>query len=123
MNFDTLSNIVIGAGLIVHRALGPGLLESTYEACMAHELTNQRLYLERQKSLPLKYKGILLDCGYRMDIVVERRLVVEIKAIQRIEPIHEAQLLTYLRLSGCKVGLIMNFNVTLFRDGLKRIVN
>ena len=108
---------------MVHKELGPGLIESAYEACMAYDLTSRGIKVERQKPLPIQYKGIRLDCGYRMDMVVENKLVLEIKAVDQIAPIHEAQLLTYLRMSGCQVGLIMNFNVPLFKDGLKRIVN
>ena len=123
MEFDRLSNVVIGAGIIVHKALGPGLLESAYEACAAYELTSQGLFVERQKPLPLEYKGVRLDCGYRMDLVVEGLVIVEIKSVAKLEPIHEAQLITYQRLSGIRVGLIMNFNVPRLKDGIKRIVN
>lgn len=123
MEFDQLSNVVIGAGLLVHKTLGPGLLESSYETCFAYELSNHGIYIERQKPLPVQYKGVRLDCGYRLDIVVENRIVVEIKAVRKLQPIHHAQMLTYLTLSGYKIGLIMNFNVAMFKDGLKRIVN
>ena len=123
MEFDRLSNIVIGAAIIVHKALGPGLLESAYEASMANELRSRGHKVERQRPLPLQYKGVRLDCGYRMDLVVESQIVVEIKSVARLEPIHEAQMLTYLRLSGCTVGLILNFNAIILKDGIKRIVN
>lgn len=123
MEFDSLSNLIIGTAIVVHRELGPGLLESAYEACMAYELTSGGVRFERQKPLPIQYKGVRLDCGYRLDLVVANEIVVEIKSVDQILPIHQAQLLTYLRLSGCKVGLIINFNVPLLKDGLKRIVN
>jgi GxxExxY protein len=123
MEFDRLSNIVIGAAIIVHKALGPGLLESAYEACMAHDLINGGHTVERQKPLPLQYKGVRLDCGYRMDMVVDGKIILEIKAVARLEPIHEAQMITYQRLSGIPVGLIINFNVPILKDGIKRIVN
>jgi GxxExxY protein len=122
MKFEPLSNLVIGVGLIVHKALGPGLLESSYEACMAYELKARGCTVERQKPLPLKYKGVRLDCGYRLDLVVNKEIVLEIKAMNRLEQIHEVQMLTYLKLSGHRVGLIMNFNVIQFKGGLKRIV-
>ena len=106
----------------VHRELGPGLLESAYEDCFCYELKQGSLNFVRQVPLPIVYKSVRLDCGYRMDIVVEQKLVVEIKSIERIMPIHEAQMLTYLRLSGHKIGLLMNFNNTLLKDGLRRFV-
>ena len=114
---------VIGAAIAVHRALGPGLLESTYEACLAFELVDRRLQIERQTTFPVVYRGLRIDCGYRLDLVVERTLVVEIKAVERMLPIHDAQLLTYLKLSGLPVGLLMNFNVPLMRDGIRRFVH
>ena len=123
MQFEPLSNIVIGVGLLIHKTLGPGLLESSYEACMAYELTSRGILVERQRPLPLHYKGVRLDCGYRLDMVVADQIVLELKAVEKLEAIHEAQLLTYLRLSGYRVGLLMNFNVLMFKDGLKRIVN
>ena len=123
MQFEPLSNIVIGVGLLIHKTLGPGLLESSYEACMAYELTSRGILVERQRPLPLHYKGVRLDCGYRLDMVVADQIVLELKAVEKLEAIHEAQLLTYLRLSGYRVGLLMNFNVLMFKDGMKRIVN
>jgi len=119
---DFLSNQLIGAAIEVHRQLGPGLLESAYERCLCRELDLRGISYQRQKSLPLEYKGELLDCGYRMDIVVACKVVVEIKSVEKIEPIHDAQLLTYLKLSGYKLGLLLNFNVPVLRRGLKRIV-
>jgi GxxExxY protein len=123
LSYDgTLSNRVIGLAIEAHRHLGPGLLESAYDECLCHELKEAGIVFERQVPLALVYKTVKLDCGYRMDIVVERALVLEIKAIERILPIHEAQMLTYLRLSGIKVGLLMNFNTVVLKDGLRRFV-
>ena len=113
----------IGAAIAVHRALGPGLLESAYEACLAYELTERGRAVERQKSLPVVYRGVRVDCGYRIDLFVDDSVVVELKAVERLEPIHEAQLLSYLKLSGCRVGLLINFNVRMLKDGLKRMIN
>jgi GxxExxY protein len=107
----------------VHRHLGPGLLESAYEECLCHELTTSGMPFERQKALPVTYKGISLDCGYRMDIVVDGSLLLELKSAETLLPIHEAQLLTYLRLSSLKLGLLINFNVPLLKAGIKRMVN
>jgi GxxExxY protein len=106
----------------VHRTLGPGLLESAYEMALAHELTLGGLAFERQRPMPLKYKGILLDCGYRIDFVVEGKLIVEIKAVAEVLPIHQAQLLTYLKLEQKPLGLLINFNVTTLKSGIKRVV-
>jgi len=117
-----LTEIIIGAAIDVHRVLGPGLLESAYEECFCYELDLRSVHMERQKVLPLLYKGLKLDCGYRMDVVVDNRVVVELKSIERILPIHEAQLLTYLKLSGIRTGLLINFNVTVLKDGLRRMV-
>ena len=123
MSLNKLTESIIGAAISVHRELGPGLLESTYEACLAYELIERRLIVERQKALPVKYRGVNLDCGYRIDLLVENRVIVELKTVERIEPIHEAQLLSYLKLSNCPVGLLMNFNVTQLRRGIRRLVN
>ena len=117
---SALTERVIGLAIDVHRHLGPGLLESAYEECLAFELRESGVAFARQVPLPVVYKGIFLDCGYRMDIVVEKSLVLEIKAVERVMPIHEAQMLTYLRLSGMKTGLLMNFNSVLLKDGLRR---
>ena len=115
---------VIGSAIAVHHALGPGMLESAYEACLLYELLDGRMSVERQKALPLIYRGQTLDCGYRIDLLVEKQVVVEVKAIERFEAVHAAQLLSYLRVSQCKVGLLLNFNVKwLAKDGLKRVVN
>ncbi|MHC4121658.1 MAG: GxxExxY protein [Planctomycetota bacterium] len=120
---DQITNSIIGEAIEVHRALGPGLLESAYEACLAFELVEDGLKIERQKPLPVTYRDVRLDCGYRLDILVEDAVVVEIKVVDQIAPIHKAQLLSYLRLSGCKVGLMINFNVKVLKDGITRMVN
>ncbi len=120
---DSITRRIIGAAIEVHRTLGPGLLESAYQACLAFELRQLGYKVEEQKPLPVAYKDVKLDCGYRMDLVVEDSIVVEIKAIEQLAPIHQAQLLSYLRLSGRHVGLLINFHVRVLKDGLKRIVN
>jgi GxxExxY protein len=120
---NQLSSKIIGAAIEVHKTLGPGLLESAYEECLCHELSIQGLLFEKQKPLSVDYKGKRLDCGYRMDIVVEKEVIIELKSCEKVEPIHKAQPLTYLKLSGLNLGLILNFNVPLMRDGIVRIVN
>jgi GxxExxY protein len=120
--YKELTNKIIASAIEVHRNLGPGLLESAYEECFCHELYLQKIPFERQKPLPLEYKGIKLDCGYRIDVAVDNRVVIELKCVDQIMPVHEAQLLTYLRLSNIKVGLIINFNIGLLKEGIKRIV-
>jgi GxxExxY protein len=122
VDFKDCSNEIIGAAIAVHRALGPGLLESTYEACLVYELTQRGLRVERQKELPVRYQGVRLDCGYRIDLLVEDAIIVELKAVDKLEPIHEAQLLSYLKLSGIKIGLLINFNVEFLKQGIKRRV-
>ena len=117
-----LTERVIGLAIEVHRHLGPGLLESAYEECLASELRDAGITFRRQVALPIVYKDLRLDCGYRMDLVVEQALIVEIKAVEKVVPIHEAQMLTYLRLSGLQVGLLMNFNVVTLKQGLRRFV-
>jgi GxxExxY protein len=117
-----LTSRVIGLGIEVHRHLGPGLLESAYEECLAHELTAAGLQFRRQAELPIIYKSVRLDCGYRMDLVVEDALILELKSAEKILPLHEAQMPTYLRLSRIRYGLIMNFNTPVLKDGLRRIV-
>ena len=123
MDLNQLSSKVIGAAIEVHKHLGPGLLESAYEECLCHELGLRGILYERQKELPIQYKNRKLDCGYRLDMVVEGAIILELKACERLELIHEAQLLTYLKLSGCRIGLLMNFNVLRLIDGLKRLAN
>ena len=119
---DLLTEKIIGAAIEVHRVLGPGLLESAYEECLCHELRLREIAFTRQQPLPVVYKGIHLDCGYRLDVVVESQVVVELKTVDRILPIHEAQILTYLRLAGIHTGLILNFNVPALHQGIKRMV-
>ena len=119
---DPLTHLVIGAAMEVHREMGPGLLESAYEAALAYELTLQGLQIERQKEQPIRYKGLLIETGFRIDVLVEGQVVVELKAVESILPIHEAQLITYLKLSNCRVGLLINFNVPLLKQGIKRLV-
>ncbi len=123
MDINKLSSKIINAAIEVHRALGPGLLESAYEECMCYEFRLRDFSFERQKPLPIIYKGNKLDCGYRLDIVVENAIILELKSCEKIEPIHKAQLLTYLKLSGLKLGLLLNFNVPLMREGITRVVN
>ena len=123
MNINELSSKIIGAAIEVHKALGPGLLESAYEECLCHELSLRGIVFERQKPLPIKYKNKNLNCGYRLDIVVDNSIILELKACETIEQIHKAQLLTYLKLSGLHLGLILNFNVPVMRNGIVRIVN
>ena len=123
MDINKLSSKIIGAAIEVHKALGPGLLESAYEECICRELSLGGFSLERQKPLAVRYKGIKLDCGYRLDVVVENTIILELKSCEKIEPIHKAQILTYLKLSGLSLGLLLNFNVPVMRDGIVRIVN
>jgi GxxExxY protein len=120
---DPITEAIIGAAIEVHRALGPGLLESAYEECLYHELKLRGIPVERQISLPLKYKGIALDCSYRIDLLVKNEVVVELKAVDTFLPIHEAQVLTYLRLGGWRRGLLLNFNVDYLRYGIRRLAN
>jgi len=120
---NDITETVLGAAIEVHRALGPGLLESAYEACLAYELGRRGLKVEQQHPLPVVYHEVRLDCGYRVDLLVEDSVIVELKAVDKVAPIHEAQLLSYLKLSGCKVGLLINFNVKVLKDGVRRIVN
>jgi len=122
MDENEISNKIIQSAIEVHRHLGPGLLESAYEECLCYELSKMGLSYKRQQSLPVEYKGIKLDCGYRLDLVVEEKVIVEIKSVEKLLPIHQAQLLTYLRLSELKLGLLINFNSALLKDGIKRMV-
>jgi GxxExxY protein len=118
-----LTHEIIGAAMDVHRVLGPGLLESAYEECLARELSLRSITFERQKPLPLVYKDVKLECGYRVDLLVDARVVVELKAVDALAPIHDAIVLTYLRLSGCRIGLLINFNLAVLKDGIRRLVN
>ena len=117
-----LTSKIIAAAIEVHRALGPGLLESAYLACLVRELVLRGIPIEQEKPLPVEYKGVRLDCGYRLDLLVNGKVVVELKAVDALHPVHEAQLLTYLKLSGCRVGLLINFNVPVLKEGIKRMV-
>jgi GxxExxY protein len=118
---NRLTHQIIGATIDVHRELRPGLLESTYEECLAHELTLRGIPFERQKPVPVRYKGLELECGYRLDILVDNHIILELKAVETILPVHQAQLLTYLKLTGCKIGILLNFNVAIMREGIKRL--
>jgi len=123
MTENQLSNIAIGCAIKVHSALGPGLLESAYEACLCYELGSSGLFVETQKKLPLIYKTVKLEVGYRLDLWVERKLIIDVKAVESLNDVYMAQVLTYLRLTDCKLGLLMNFNVLRLKDGLRRVVN
>ena len=122
MKHEELTDKVIGCAIEVHKALGPGLLESTYEKCLSVELSLHEIEHSVQKTLPVVYKGLEIDCGYRIDIIVEGRLIIELKAAEKILPLHEAQLLTYMKLTNVPVGLLMNFNMLRLKDGIKRFV-
>ncbi|HZR67351.1 MAG TPA: GxxExxY protein [Terriglobales bacterium] len=122
-SLNRITQEIIGAAIEVHRTLGPGLLESAYETCLVFELRERSFQVEQQKPLPILYKTVKLDCGYRLHLVVDNRVIVEIKAVEKLNSIHEAQLLSYLRLYGCKLGLLINFHVPLLRNGIRRIVN
>jgi GxxExxY protein len=120
---NQITGEVVGAAIEVHRALGPGLLESAYEACLVYELVQQGLKVEQQKPVPIVYREIRLDCGYRLDLLVENEVIVGVKSVDELAPIYSAQLLSYLRLSGCKVGLLINFNVEILKHGIRRLAN
>lgn len=123
MDENQLSYQIVGAAIEVHRLLGPGLLESTYEECLCYELSLNKIPFERQVPMHVTYKDIQLDCGYRIDILVDKKVILELKSVAEIHPIHRAQLLTYLKLSGLKLGMLLNFNVQLMKDGIDRFVN
>jgi GxxExxY protein len=120
---NDISEVIIGCAIEVHKQLGPGLLESSYQECLYYELVQAGLYTEKQKPLPLIYKEVKLDCGYRLDLLVENRVIVEVKSVEALNDIHLAQVLTYLKISGLKLGLLMNFNVLKIKDGVRRVVN
>jgi GxxExxY protein len=122
MTDKELTHEIIGAAIAVHRELGPGLLEAVYEECLCHELVIRSISFEKQRPIPVVYRGTNLDCGYRADIVASGRVIVEIKAVANLAPIHEAVMLTYLRLSGCKIGLLINFHSVVLKDGIRRFV-
>lgn len=123
MNENELSRIVFDSALNVHKALGPGLLESAYEECLYYELASSGLLVEKQKPLPLVYKEVELEIGYRVDLLLENKLIIEIKSVDELNDIHLAQILTYLKLSNCKLGMLINFNVVLIKDGIRRVAN
>jgi GxxExxY protein len=122
MDYEEAAKRTIGAAIKVHRLLGPGMLENSYEVCLAQELFLQGIACERQKVLPLNYKGVHLDAGYRLDLLVEDCLIVEVKAVESFAPVHKAQVITYLKLTGLKLGLLLNFNVDMMRWGIKRVI-
>lgn len=123
MTENQIGKIVVDCAYKVHKELGPGLLESTYEACLLYELRETELFAESQKALPVVYKEVKLDCGYRIDIFVEKKIVIEIKSVDALNDVHLAQILTYLKLSDSKLGYLINFNVKYFKEGIKRVVN
>jgi GxxExxY protein len=122
-DLNKITETIIGSAIAVHQELGPGLLESAYEACLVYELLQRGLSIQPQKALPVNYRRVKVDCGYRIDLLVEDKVIVELKAVERLEPIHEAQLLFYLKLSGYRVGLLINFNVKVLKQGIKRLAN
>ncbi len=122
-NHEEIGKLILDSAMKVHSALGCGLLESAYEACLAHELVKRGVAVERQVALPVIYDGFTIDAGYRVDILVEKIVMVELKAVERILNVHQAQIMSYLKLSGCKLGYLLNFNVTHLKDGIKRVVN
>ena len=123
MTENEIGKIVVDSAIKVHKALGPGLLESAYEACLAYELKKTGLDVQTQVGLPLKYEDVMLDVGYRVDILIEKKVVLELKTVERLLPIHEAQIISYLKLSNCKLGFLLNFKVYRMKDGIRRIVN
>jgi len=123
MTENELSKIVVDLGMKIHKVLGPGLLESAYEECLYYEIKKQGLLVEKQKALPLMYEDIKLEAGYRIDLLVEKKLIIEIKSVETLNDLHLAQILTYLKLSDCKLGLLINFNTVLFKNGIRRVVN
>lgn len=123
MNINNISGEIIDAAMKVHSTLGPGLLENTYEACLKHELGKRGLNVQSQVTLPVIYDGVIIDVGYRIDLLIENQIIVELKSVERTTPIHEAQLLSYLKLSDKRLGLLINFNVLRLKDGIKRMVN
>jgi GxxExxY protein len=123
MNENEIARTAYQCALTVHKRLGPGLLESAYEECLAYELSKSGMYFERQKGIPLVYDEIMLDVGYRLDLLIEEKVILELKAVERLTDVHVAQLITYLKLSDCKLGLLINFNVALLKDGVRRLAN
>ncbi|WP_299055613.1 GxxExxY protein [uncultured Polaribacter sp.] len=123
MSENEISKIIVDCAYKVHKSLGPGLLESTYEACLFYELDKSNLVIQKQKVLPVVYDNLKLEAGYRIDLLVENKVIIELKSVKKLEDVHTAQMITYLRLSDCKLGLLINFNVSLIKYGIKRIVN
>ena len=123
MEINEITQKIIGCAIDVHKVLGPGLLESAYEECLAYELDKAGLSIKRQQPIPVIYKEVILDCGYRIDILVENLVVLELKVVDEFHPVHEAQILTYMKFSNKKIGLLINFNVTILKDGIRRFVN
>ena len=123
MNENEISNKIIGLGIDIHQSLGPGLLESAYKECLYYRIQREGIFVEKEKPMPLIYREVKLDCGYRIDLLVNRMVVVEIKSVEALNEVHFAQTLTYMKLGGYKLGLLINFNVSLLKDGIKRIVN
>ena len=122
MEFEPISKDIIGCAIEVHKILGPGLLESAYEECLMYELLKMGMDVERQKPIPVVYKEIKLECGYRLDLIIENKIIVELKAVDILAPVHEAQILTYMKFSNSKIGVLINFNVTAIKHGIKRYV-
>lgn len=122
MELNSITDQIIGSAISVHKELGPGLLESAYEACLAWEIAQRGLNVARQKALPIKYRGVELDCGYRIDLFIENQIIIELKAVEKIDPVHKAQILSYMKLSGSRLGLLINFNVKALKDGIHRFV-
>ncbi|MCG7281122.1 GxxExxY protein [Chryseobacterium taklimakanense] len=123
MTENEISRVIYDCGLTVHKELGPGLLESAYEECLFYELSKTDLLVERQKPMPLKYQEIKMDVGYRVDLIIENKVIIEVKACEDLANVHLSQILTYLKLSGCKLGMLINFNTFLFKDGVRRVIN
>jgi len=123
MTSNEISNLAIGCSIEIHKALGPGLLESVYQECLFYKLTKAGLYVEKEKVLPVVFESVKLECGYRIDLLIERKVVIEIKSVEILNDIHLAQTLTYLRLGDYRLGLLINFNVTMLKDGIRRVVN
>lgn len=123
MTENEIAGKVIGCAIKVHRALGPGLLENSYQECLFYEISQSGLYVEKEKPMPLVYEQVKLDCGYRLDLLIENKLVIELKAVETLDDVHLAQILTYLKLGNFRLGLLINFNVTLLKNGIKRVIN
>ncbi len=123
MSENEIANKIIGCAIEVHKALGPGLLESTYQACLFHKLEKENLWVEKEKKMPLVFEEVVLECGYRLDILVNKKVVIELKSVEELNDVHLAQTLTYLKLGDYKLGLLINFNVSLLKNGIRRVIN